>query len=109
MGRHIRCKFSSNTEKNNRYGYEHVWKYRLGSQPSEMHRIYDELGIGKYALKSDANEDVLVLNRSDIEKLEKEIDRLKDNSSNFLDMIKAIRDFMFRYPERNEFILEGEL
>ncbi len=74
-----------------------------------MHLIYDELRIGKYALKSDANEDILILNRSDIEKFEKEIDRLQENPSNFLDMIEAIRDFMLRHPEKNEFILEGEL
>jgi len=109
LGRHIRCKVSSKTEKNNQYEYKHVWKYKFAEQKSEMHRIYDELGIGKYALKSDANEDVLILIRSDIEKLEKEIDRLKENPSNFLDMIEAIRDFMLRSPEKNEFILEGEL
>ncbi|BAY85910.1 hypothetical protein NIES267_54160 [Calothrix parasitica NIES-267] len=102
------CRVKNSNSKRHKYERKIVWKYRFGSQPSEMHRIYDDLGIGKYS-SNNSNLDELILNRSDIEKLEKEIIELEDNPSNFLDMLEAIRDFMFRHPEQNEFILEGEL
>jgi hypothetical protein len=40
MGRYIECKINGELEN--------VWKYVLGAQPSEMYRIYEELGVGEY-------------------------------------------------------------
>lgn len=40
MGRYIQCQINGE--------FEIVWKYGLGAQPSEMYRIYEELGVGEY-------------------------------------------------------------
>jgi hypothetical protein len=48
---------------------EFVWKYSFGGQPSEMHRIADELGIGVYNLDLDADQGKLTLVKSDMEDL----------------------------------------
>ena len=40
MGRYITCKVGNE--------YKNVWKYGLGIQASEMHRVNTELGIGEY-------------------------------------------------------------
>ena len=114
MGRHIECKIGGN--------YEMVWKYGFGVQDSEMNRISTELGIGEYHLiryvenesqegeegvnyeyvpedQTDGDGDILILSRSDVEKLEVQIQSLKKvDASNtnewFIAMTEAIRDFM---------------
>ncbi len=39
MGRYIECKINGKLAQ--------VWKYGFGA-PSEMYRIYEELGVGEY-------------------------------------------------------------
>ena len=121
--------------------YIDVWKYRFGVQNSEMHRVSTELGIGEYhmiryvdnkddddnddpQLKyeyisedetefDDIDGDILILSRSDLEKLDQQIKLLKKSESTeenkwFIAMLEAIRDFTFEYPQKNQFIFEGE-
>jgi hypothetical protein len=129
MGRYINCKIGNE--------HEIVWKYRFGVQASDLHRISTELGIGEYHLiryvdpkskkededfdykyvtedLTDAYGDVLILSRSDVEKLDTQIQALKevstsDTNSLFIAMTEAIRYFMVKNSERDRFIFEGEL
>jgi hypothetical protein len=99
MGRYINCEVNGESET--------VYKYVLGIQISEMHRISTELGIGEYHLirnayneddyeneeddaqkpayeyvdeqSDDVDGDILILRRSDIEKLNENIDVLEAN------------------------------
>jgi hypothetical protein len=132
MGRYIECKIGNE--------YETVWKYEFGVQDSEMHRISTELGIGEYHMvrhvydesdkdggedvkyeyvsedyedHMDVDGDVLILTRSDIEKLEMQIQSLKKaDASNadewFIGMTEAIRDFIIEHSEQDRFVFEGE-
>ena len=129
MGRYIKCKINGELE--------YVWKYVLGVQPSEMYRIYEELGVGeyhpiRYRYEFSENEededdltyeyvetgqvadgDILILNRKDIEELKKWLEVLKQDSEKskdtcFISMVEAIKNFMLRYPHQKEFVLEGE-
>ncbi|MFB2920729.1 MULTISPECIES: hypothetical protein [Aerosakkonema] len=126
MGRYINC-FVGGEGKI-------VWKYGFGVQKSEMHRIYDELGIGEYKLVKDvdyqennlekitnriyeytddwreADCDVLILTRSDIVKLDEKLAILEAESNDrwYIGMIQAIRDFMIKHPNLEEFVFEGE-
>ncbi|MBD2183069.1 hypothetical protein H6S82_10520 [Planktothrix sp. FACHB-1355] len=126
MGRYINC-FVGGEGKI-------VWKYGFGVQNSEMHRIYDELGIGEYKLVKDVDSqednlgkitnriyeytddwreadcDVLILTRSDIPKLEEKLAILKAESNDewYIGMIEAIRDFTIEHPDLQEFVFEGE-
>ena len=111
-----------------------VWKYKLGVQPSEMYRIYEELGIGEYhpvgisyktitskfittdsyeyqESRSGCSHDILILKKEDIPKLNLQLERLKNNDMEkfYCDMIKSICVFMILHPEQKEFIFEGEL
>lgn len=126
MGRYIICKVRSKRKRRPKYEYETVWKYVLATQDSEMHRIYDELGIGQYYLRrwlmaegkyevvssaGNGVEDVLILNREDIKSLEEQILVLKAKGerSYYVDMLEAICNFAHRYSDQAEFILEGDL
>jgi hypothetical protein len=136
MGRYINCEVNGESET--------VYKYVLGVQISEMHRISTELRIGEYHLirytynEDDENEeedtqkpayeyvdeqsddvdgDILILRRSDIEKLNESIDILEANLASdqkdeedgfYIAMIKAIRYFMIRYLNQEKFIFVGE-
>ena len=129
MGRYINCKIGDK--------YEIVWKYGLGVQASEMRRISTELDIGEYHLirymddeseeegednfkyeyvpedQTDVDGDVLILSRSDVEKLKIQIQSLKKaDTSNangwFIAMTEAIRDFMVEHLEQDSFIFEGD-
>ena len=125
MGRYINCKIGNK--------YEMVWKYGLGVQDSEMHRISTELGIGEYHLirymddeseedlkyeyvledQTDVDGDILILSRSDVEKLEVQIESLKKadmaNANEwFIAMTEAIRDFIVEHSEQDRFVFEGE-
>jgi hypothetical protein len=135
MGRYINCEVNGESET--------VYKYALGVQISEMHRISTELGIGEYHLiryaynedddenednqkpvyeyvdeqSDDVDGDILILRRSDIEKLNENIAILeaslesgeKDEEDKFyIAMIKAIRYFMIRYLNQEKFIFVGE-
>jgi hypothetical protein len=129
MGRYIGCKIGDE--------YETVWKYGFGVQDSEMNRISTELGIGEYHMvrhvydeseeddgedvkyeyvseeHMDVDGDVLILTRSDIERLEMQIQSLKKaDASNadewFIAMTEAIRDFIIEHSEQDRFVFEGE-
>jgi hypothetical protein len=133
VGRYINCKIDDE--------YETVWKYGFGVQSSEMHRISTELGIGEYHLirylddesdeeddgnlkyeyvpeaptnsVNDVDGDILILDRSDVEKLEEQIQSLKKadmtNANEwFIAMVEAIRDFIVEHSEQDRFIFEGE-
>ncbi|MEO0826802.1 MAG: hypothetical protein AAFX95_22985 [Cyanobacteria bacterium J06639_16] len=135
MGRYITCEISGRSQN--------VWKYAFGDQPSEMYRIYEELGIGEYhpvRFKSSedgtgwiyeylsdyegAERDILILNRSDLGKLKKCLDVLKQDSDQWLKllqydvsnnqkiwfagMVEAIYEFMLKYPQQDVFTFEGE-
>ncbi|MEG4292330.1 hypothetical protein Q5692_25355 [Microcoleus sp. C2C3] len=129
MGRYIECKINGE--------FEYVWKYVLGGQPSEMYRIYEELGVGedhpvRYRYEFSKNEededdltyeyvetrqvadgDILILNRKDIEELKIWLELLKQDSEKtkdrwFISMVEAIKNFMLRYPHQEEFVLEGD-
>ena len=95
MGRYIECEINNESLI--------VWKYKLGEQPSEMHRINTEWEIGEYQLmryiepenfedlldceyitKDEVKEedtwfdgDVLILVRDDIPKLRAKVQSLK--------------------------------
>lgn len=99
MGRYINCEVNGESET--------VYKYVLGVQISEMHRISTELGIGEYHLfryaynedddeneeddaqkpayeyvdeqSDDVDGDILILRRSDIGNLNENIDILEAN------------------------------
>ncbi|WP_332978974.1 hypothetical protein [Microcoleus sp. A003_D6] len=129
MGRYIECKINGELEN--------VWKYVFGAQPSEMYRIYEELGVGEYhpvryryefsenekdeddltyeyvETRQVAEGDILILNRKDIEELKTWLEVLKQDSEKskdtcFISMVEAIKNFMLRYPHQEEFVLEGE-
>jgi hypothetical protein len=127
VGRYINCKIGNE--------YEIVWKYGFGVQDSEMYRIATELGIGEYHLiryvddengkeddfiieyvledQTDVDGDVLILSRSDLGKLEEQIQALrKTNLTNsdewFVAMLEAIQDFIVEHSEQERFIFEGE-
>jgi hypothetical protein len=104
MSRLIGCEVNS--------GCQIVWKYWFG-QPSEMHRISTELGIGDYQ-QLGGLEDRLILTRSDLRKLEMQIQMLKETKTThedkqFIDMIEAIRDFIIVNSDREQFTFEGDL
>jgi hypothetical protein len=126
MGRYINCRINGE--------WKTAWKYVFGAQASEMSRIYEELEIGAYHpvyiqyLQTDKGEqriyeyletrqgaqaDILILSRSDIDKINEWIEVLKEirigkKDQYFVAVLEAIRNFMTNYPEHNEFVFEGE-
>ncbi len=59
-----------------------------------------------------ADGDILILNRKDIEELKIWLELLKQDSEkskdrSFIWMVEAIKNFMLRYPDQEEFVLEG--
>lgn len=130
MGRFIHCRINGE--------WKSVWKYRFAIQPSEMGRIYHELGLGEYKYivgkeyekdgsgniikiinkYSDnpigAMADEIKLTRSDVPELNDWIEILKDEIKRdsdkwYIAMLEAIIKFMIEHPDRQEFIFEGEL
>jgi len=123
VGRWIECKINGQREN--------VWKYVFGLQPSEMYRIYEELEIGEYhpvrfvysqgfsqrtyeylKTRREADADILILNRGNIEEINEWIEVLKEvrlcgRDKWLAPMMEAIRDFMIKYPEQEEFVFEG--
>lgn len=133
MGRYINCEVNGESKE--------VYKYAFGDQPSEMYRIFTELGIGEYHLityayneeeedneeaypkepaiqyideqSDDVEGDILILIRSDIERLNEQIDILAMNKRDkedefYMDMIEAICDFMNAYSEQDRFTFISE-
>lgn len=124
MGRYIECKIGDE--------YKIVWKYGFGTQASEMHRINTELGIGEYHLiryedddeseslkyvytteHNDCDGDLLILNKSDLDLLEKNIKLLKESDKTasdewYIAMLEAIVDFIREHSTQTQFMLEGE-
>ena len=127
MGRYIECKINGKLEQ--------VWKQGFGV-PSEMYRINEELGVGEYhpvryryefseneededdlnykyaETRQVADGDILILNSKDIEELKIQLELLKQDSEkskdrSFIWMVEAIKNFMLRYRDREEFVLEG--
>jgi hypothetical protein len=94
MGRCIEAKINGD--------WELVWKYVFGAQSSEIYRIYEDLGIGKYhpirieyrenetgehrvyeylETRSGADADILILKQNDVIELSEWIEVLsRDNS-----------------------------
>ncbi len=126
------------------YNSDCVYKYSFG-QPSEMYRIHEELGIGKYhpirnnyvrgdegfinipeylESRIEADGDILILNRKDIQELGQWLDLLREDCNArkehydyhkyecYVSMIEAIYSFAFdlaiSHPDRKDFIFEGE-
>ncbi|MDJ0724204.1 MAG: hypothetical protein QNJ38_03745 [Prochloraceae cyanobacterium] len=124
MGRYINCQIGDE--------YEIVWKYGFGVQNSEMHRINTELGIGQYHLiryledeneddeyeylseaETDVDGDILILSKGDVQKLEEQLELLKnsdrgDRDKWFIAMLEAIINFIREHSEQDTFIFEGE-
>jgi hypothetical protein len=126
MGRYINCKIAGKDEM--------VWKYVFGEQNSEMYRISEELAIGEYHLIRYTEEsyeyvseddctfsedginvdgDVLILHQRDIEKLQQQIQRLKNSDQRtdnqwFIAMVESIINFMIEHSSQDDFIFEGE-
>jgi hypothetical protein len=78
-----------------------------------MHRIATEFGIGQYE-QIGGLEDRLILVRSDVERLQVQIQVLKKTEMVhedpwFITTIETIRDFMVANPEQDQFVFEGEL
>ncbi|MGB3536164.1 MAG: hypothetical protein WBA13_21930 [Microcoleaceae cyanobacterium] len=131
MGRFISCEINGQ--------YEIVWKYGFGVQDSEMYRINTELGIGEYhrirylsnwehekdndetglgykylSRDEPASDDILILNRSDVKKLQIQLKFLKNSAQLnqdkwFIAMIESTINFIIDHPEQDKFILEGEI
>jgi hypothetical protein len=113
----------------------------LGGQPSEMYRIHEELGLGKYypirntyvngdrgllaiceylESRIEADGDILILNRKDIQELGQWLDLLREDCNTrkehsdyhkyecYVSMIDAIYNFATSHLDREEFIFEGE-
>ncbi len=104
MSRLIGCEINSDCQV--------VWQYRFGCA-SDMERINTELGIGEYH-QINALEDRLILARNELEKLEAQIQTLKEAASvnedrRFIVMVEAFRDCIVANPEQDQFIFEGDL
>jgi hypothetical protein len=104
MSRSIGCEINGH--------YQIVWQYRFAC-PSDMHRISTQLNIGEYHQISGL-EDSLILVRSDVEKLEEQIQTLKaatavNEDKWLIAMIEAFRDCIVANPEQDKFIFEGDL
>jgi hypothetical protein len=124
MGRSISCRVNEKLET--------VWRYLFGSQPSEMYRIYEELGVGEYhpfrfeyeddqvegiyeylLTRQGADGDILILDSTELEELNVYLQNLqadaeKSKETRYIAMIIAIRDFMLRYPNQKEFVFESD-
>lgn len=78
-----------------------------------MYRINTELEIGEY-YQINALEDRLILTRNELEKLEAQIQRLReaatvDEDRRFIAMLEAFRDCIATNPKQGRFIFEGDL
>lgn len=78
-----------------------------------MYRINTELGIGKYH-QTNALEDRLILARNELEKLEAQIQILREAATvnedrQFIAMVEAFRDCIAANPEQDRLIFEGDL
>jgi hypothetical protein len=130
MGRYICCTVYSEDKTVLKYGSD---------QKSEMHRINTEFNIGEFQMIQsdidigDNNDtgltykyvsgnpseihrdvDILTLNRSDIKKLELQIQSIRASQLTtekwlFLGVVVTIRDFIVEHPEQDEFIFVGDL
>lgn len=104
MSRLIGCEVDS--------GCHRVWQYRF-SCPSDMYRINAELGVGEYQ-QTNALEDRLILARTELERLEAQIQMLQEATTvnqdrRFIAMVEAFRDCIVANPEQDQFIFEGDL
>lgn len=93
-------------------GCQIVWQYRLGF-PSDMYRINTDLGLGEYC-RTNPFKDRLILAKNELEKLEAQIQTLKeaaavDEDRHFIAMVEAFRDCIVANPEQDRFIFEGDL
>ena len=122
MSRFIRCEVDGDSRT--------VYQYMSGSQPCEAYRIYEEFGIGEYLCyeysyskddyqprynyiptRQGAEGDMLILTREDIEKLNSRIEILETDGSTearYIRMVKAVRDFMLKYPHQAKFVFQSE-
>ncbi len=104
MSRLIGCEINS--------GCHIVWQYRFGC-PSDMYRINTELGIGEYH-QINGIEDRLILTRNELEKLEAQIQLLREAATanedrQFIAMVESFRNCIVTNPEQDQFIFEGDL
>ncbi|MBW4659002.1 MAG: hypothetical protein KME15_10025 [Drouetiella hepatica Uher 2000/2452] len=123
MSRFIKCDVDGESRT--------VYQYLSGSQPCEAYRIHEEFGIGEYLCyeyeygeddyaqlcynyiptRQGAEGDMLILTREDIERLNSCLETLEADGSTearYIWMIKAIRDFMLKYPHQARFIFNSE-
>ncbi len=78
-----------------------------------MYRINAELGVGEYQ-QTNALEDRLILARTELERLEAQIQMLQEATTvnqdrRFIAMVEAFRDCIVANPEQDQFIFEGDL
>lgn len=78
-----------------------------------MYRISTELKTGEYC-QTNALEDRLILTKNELEKLEAQIQMLKEAATvnedrGFITMVEAFRDCIVANPEQDQFIFEGDL
>lgn len=121
MGRYINCEVNGESNE--------VYKYAFGDQPSEMYRISTELGIGEYHLikyayndedeeydeaptieyideqSEEVEGDILILVRSDIEKLNEQIKILQTE----LEVNKSTEQVDNSYHKNDELYEHDEL
>jgi hypothetical protein len=105
MSRYIGCKLLNGFDVT-------VLKYEFG-RALDMYRIATEFGIGEYE-RIGGLEDRLILVRSDVERLQVQIQMLKETDMVredpwFITIIETIRDFMVSNPEQDQFVFEGDL
>jgi hypothetical protein len=136
VGRYINCKIGDEYETVWKYGFGvqnsemhrittelgigeyHVIRYIYDDETEECNpNLYEY--VPKDRIEVDENGDlnvdgdILILSRSDLEKLEEQIQSLKktdlsEGNEWFIAMIEAIRDFIVEHSEQDRFVFAGE-